>query len=146
MRSKLEGTHAEQNFKTSPGGTYDIDFLTSYLLVRHEVREKNGTLRDRLWRCAAAGLLEKRDAARLDHAAELLRTTEHAVRLVVGRARKWLPGTEHARRETGKLVARMLQRSPLDHFEEELTATCEEVRLIYDRVLVEVREDSGGAR
>ncbi len=137
MRTKLEGTQAEQNFKTAPGGTYDIDFLTGYLLVKHGVREKNGTLRERLWRCAAAGLLEKRDAARLDHAAELLRTTEHVVRLVVGRAWKWLPATEHARQKTSEFVARVLPRSAPLGLEAELRQTCEEVRLIYDRVLVE---------
>jgi len=90
-----------------------------------------------LWRCAAAGLLEKRDAARLDHAAELLRTTEHIVRLVVGRAWKWLPATEHARQKTSEFVARVLPRSAPLGLEAELRQTCEEVRLIYDRVLVE---------
>jgi glutamine synthetase adenylyltransferase len=136
MRKKLEENHeAEKNFKTAPGGTYDIDFITSYLLVKHGVSEKSGTLRDRLWRCAAGGLLERRDAARLDHAAELLRTVEHVVRLVVGRAWKWLPATEHARQVAEELTRKILQRSFTDGLETELVRSCAEVRGIYERVL-----------
>jgi glutamate-ammonia-ligase adenylyltransferase len=139
MRRKLEGTHAtEKNFKTMPGASYDIDFITGYLLVKHAIREKNGTLRDRLWRCAAAGLLEKKDAARLDHAAELLRTAEHFVRLVVRRGGKWLPAADHARRAIADLSGRALQRSFGDNLESELDGACIEVREIYDRVLREV--------
>ena len=135
MRRKLEGNQdSERNFKTTPGGTYDIDFITSYLLVRHGISEKSGTLRDRLWRCASAGHLEKSEAARLDHAAELLRTVEHVVRLVVGRAWKWLPPTEHARRVTEELTGRILERS-LDGLEAELERSCREVRGIYESVL-----------
>ena len=138
MRKKLEGNQeSEKNFKTAPGGTYDIDFITSFLLVRHGISEKSGTLRDRLWRCASGGYLEKRDAARLDHAAELLRTVEHVVRLVVGRAWKWLPATEHARRVTEELTGRILERSFADGLEGELERTCMEVRGIYERVLRE---------
>jgi len=138
MRRKLEGTHAaEKNFKTMPGASYDIDFITGYLLVKHSIGEKNGTLRDRVWRCAAAGLLEKKDAARLDHAAELLRTAEHFVRLVVGRGGKWLPAADHPRRVIADLTGRALDRSFGDDLESELEATCVEVRGIYDRVLWE---------
>lgn len=136
MRKKLEGNQdLEKNFKTAPGGTYDIDFITGYLLVKHGVLDKSGTLRDRLWRCASGGFLEKRDAARLDHAAELLRTVEHVVRLVVGRAWKWLPATEHARRIAEGLTERIVERSFPDGLEEELRRSCAEVRGIYERVL-----------
>jgi [glutamine synthetase] adenylyltransferase / [glutamine synthetase]-adenylyl-L-tyrosine phosphorylase len=136
MRRKLEGNQpGEKNFKTAPGGTYDIDFITSYLLVKNAIREKGGTLRDRLWRCASGGFLEKRDAARLDHAAEQLRTVEHVVRLVVGRAWKWLPAAEHARRVTEDLAKQILERSFAGGLDEELERGCREVREIYERVL-----------
>jgi glutamate-ammonia-ligase adenylyltransferase len=139
MRKKLEGNQEpERNFKTAPGGTYDIDFITSFLLVKQGVSEKSGTLRDRLWRCASGGFLEKRDAARLDHAAELLRTVEHVVRLVVGRAWKWLPATEHARLVTEELAGQILERSFAHGLEGELERTCAEVRGIYERVLRDV--------
>src|SRR5437764_4829136 len=71
MRTRLEA--GEKSFKTSPGGAYDIDFMVSYLLIKNGLRETSGSLRDRLWRCADAGILSKADAGRLDHAAELLR-------------------------------------------------------------------------
>jgi len=92
-------------------------------------------LRDRLWRCSDAGVLEKADAAALDHAAELFRTVEHVVRVVVGRARKWLPATEHARQVTEKLAGQMLGREFPGGLEEELARTCGTVRGIYQRVL-----------
>ena len=136
MRAKLESAEApEKSFKTSPGATYDIDFLTGFLLVKHCVPNKQGSLRDRLWRCVASGLLEKADAAALDHAAELLRTVEHAVRLMVGRARKWLPATEHARQVTEKLAGQILRREFAGGLEAELGRTCSQVRRIYERLL-----------
>jgi [glutamine synthetase] adenylyltransferase / [glutamine synthetase]-adenylyl-L-tyrosine phosphorylase len=136
MRAKLQSAESgEKNFKTSAGAIYDIDFLASYLLIKHEVKEKHGTLRDRLWRCVAAGLLEKSDAASLDHGAELLRTVEHVVRLVVGRARKWLPATEHATQVTEDLTSRILGTNWPEGLEAELTRTCGEVRSIYNRLI-----------
>jgi glutamate-ammonia-ligase adenylyltransferase len=133
MRTKLESS--EKNFKTSPGAIYDIDFLCSFLLVWHGIADKAGNLRDRIWRCTSAGLLEKPDAATLDHAAELLRTVEHIVRLVVGRARKWLPAADHARRVTEKLAAQILNREFPRGLEAELEQTCQSVRKILERYL-----------
>ena len=92
-------------------------------------------MRDRLWRCASEELLEKGKAARLDHEAELLRTVEHVVRLVVGRAWKWLPTTEHARQVTSELTGRILERSFEGGLEAELERGLREVREIYEQVL-----------
>jgi len=133
MRTRLEA--GEKSFKTSPGGAYDIDFMVSYLLIKNGLRETSGSLRDRLWRCADAGILSKADAGRLDHAAELLRTVEHVVRLVVGRTRKWLPGTEHARRVTAELTSRVLRREFAEGLEAELQRNMQEVREIFQHVL-----------
>ena len=135
MRAKLDTVESpEKSFKTSPGAIYDIDFLTAFLLVRHDVADKSGSLRDRLWRLAASGGLEKSDAAALDHAAELLRTVEHIVRLVVGRARKWLPATEHARQATERLVSEILRRDFAHGLETELLETCQRTRKIFNRL------------
>lgn len=136
MRAKLETADApERNFKTSPGAIYDIDFLCSFLLVKHDVPEKQGSLRDRLWRCVACGCLDKADAAAFDHAAELMRTVDHVVRLVMGRAGKWLPATEQARCAAEKLTAQILRRDFAEGLEIELERTFCDVRAIYDRVL-----------
>jgi [glutamine synthetase] adenylyltransferase / [glutamine synthetase]-adenylyl-L-tyrosine phosphorylase len=136
MRAKLDITDLhEKSFKTSPGASYDIDFLTAFLLIQRGIPEKNGSLRDRLWRCASAGLLEKADAAALDHAAELLRTVEHVVRLAVGRARKWLPATEHAGAVTEKLVSQILRRQFPEGLERELLSTLQNTRAIFQRIV-----------
>ena len=134
MRSKLDAAEPGNNFKCSAGGTYDIDFITSFLMVKHGVAPKWGSLRDRLWRCAAAGLLDKSDSAALDHAAELLRTAQHISRLVVGRPGKWLPPTEHGRHAAESLTSKILGREFPQGLEHELERTFEVVRAIYEKV------------
>ncbi|MBV9623285.1 MAG: hypothetical protein JOZ14_04825 [Acidobacteria bacterium] len=136
MRSRLEEASApEKSIRTSSGALYDADFLSSFLLVKNGIRTKLGTLRDRLWRCADAGVLEKRDAAALDHAAELCRTVEHVLRLVVGRKTRWLPAAEHARHATETLTSAILRRQFPQGLEQELLGTFSEVRGIYDHVI-----------
>jgi glutamate-ammonia-ligase adenylyltransferase len=136
MRTKLQdATAPAKSIRTSAGGFYDIDFLSSFLLVKNDIRPKSGSLRDRLWRCSAKGALEKRDAALLDHAAELFRTIEHVLRLVTGRNGRWLPSAEHARHAVEKLTSQILRREFADGLEEELLRTFSEVRSIYDRVV-----------
>jgi [glutamine synthetase] adenylyltransferase / [glutamine synthetase]-adenylyl-L-tyrosine phosphorylase len=133
MREKLETADAlARNLKTSEGAIYDIDFLCSFLLVKNQVVQTGGTLRNRLWRCAASGLLQNSEAAALDHAAELLRTVDHFVRLVTGRAAKWLPSNEHARSAIQHLSAKVLDREFADGLEAELDRACSQVREIYD--------------
>jgi glutamate-ammonia-ligase adenylyltransferase len=135
MRAKLEAAEsAEKSFKYSAGAIYDIDFIASFLLVKHGVADKQGSLRDRLWRCVSCGVLDKSDAGVLDHAAELLRTVEHVARMVVGRAVKWLPATEHGRKITQKLTGQILEREFPEGLERELDATFGKVRTAYDRV------------
>jgi glutamine synthetase adenylyltransferase len=137
MRKRLEDASApEKSIRTSPGAIYDADFLSAYLLVRNEVRPKSGTLRDRLWRCVAAGALEKQHAAVLDHASELCRTVEHVLRLVIGRSTRWLPSAEHARQAAEKLTSQILRRDFAGGVEQELLATFKRTREIYDRVIV----------
>lgn len=137
MRKKLEDASApEKSIRTSPGALYDADFISSFLLVRHGIRAKLGTLRDRLWRCATAGVLEKKDAAVLDHAGELCRSVEHALRLVIGRNVRWLPAAEHPRQAIEELTGKILRRGFVDGLERELSETFKSVREIYDRVIV----------
>jgi [glutamine synthetase] adenylyltransferase / [glutamine synthetase]-adenylyl-L-tyrosine phosphorylase len=136
MRTKLDSVdRPERSFKSSPGAIYDLDFITGFLLIKHAAPDQQGTLRDRLWRCAEQGLLPRSEAAVLDHAAELLRTVEHVVRLVSGRARKWLPATEHARLITEKLTGQILERQFPNGLAGELDESCRRVREIYHRVL-----------
>ncbi len=136
MRQRLQDASApSKSIRTSAGALYDADFLSSFLLVKHGLRPKSGSLRDRLWRCSAAGKLDNKDAAALDHAAELCRTVEHVVRLVTGRNSRWLPAAEHARQAVEKFAAQVLNRDFGEGLEQELVRTFGEVRRIYDRVV-----------
>jgi glutamine synthetase adenylyltransferase len=112
--------------------------MTSFLLVKHSVADKRGNLRDRLWRCAASGILDKSTASVLDHAAELLRTVEHVTRLVAGRSSKWLPATEHGRKVAERLTGQILECEFPEGLESELDRTLGNVRAIYERVLGDV--------
>jgi len=137
MRQRLQDASApEKSIRTSAGALYDVDFLSSFLLVKHKIRPNTGTLRDRLWRCVAAEKLDKKDAAILDHAAELARTVEHVLRLVVGRNTRWLPAAEHPRQAIETLTAQILHREFPDGLEHELLRTFAEVRNIYERVVM----------
>jgi glutamate-ammonia-ligase adenylyltransferase len=136
MRQKLEQASAPgRSIRTSPGALYDVDFLSSFLVVKHHIQPPAGTLRDRLWRSVARGALEKRDAAMLDHAAEFFRTVEHVVRLVVGRNMRWLPAAEHPRAAVEKLTVQILRREFPERLENELERGFSEVRAIYDRIV-----------
>ena len=137
MRSKLERAEGgDLNLKISAGGTYDIDFITGYLLIQHGARETAGNLRDRIWRCVDLCGLDKTLASVLDHAAELFRTTEHVVRLVTGRPHKWLPATQHARQVSERLITQILGREFPDGVEVELQQTMRQVRSIYEQIMV----------
>ena len=136
MRSKLQdATAPAKSIRTSAGGLYDIDFLSSFLLVKNEIRPKSGTLRDRLWRCSAKGALEKHETAVLDHAAEFFRTVEHVLRLVTGRNGRWLPSAEHTRHAIETLTSQILRREFPDGLQQELLRTFAEVHSIYGQVV-----------
>jgi len=137
MRQRLQDASApEKSIRTAAGALYDVDFLSSFLLVKHKIRPNTGTLRDRLWRCVAVEKLDKKDAAMLDHASELARTVEHVLRLVVGRNTRWLPAAEHPRQAIETLTAQILHREFPDGLEHELLRTFAEGRNIYDQVVV----------
>ena len=135
MRAKLEKSDPEPNLKVAPGGSYDIDYIQSYLLVMYGVKDVQGNTRERLHTLASRALLSDDDCATLDAAAELLRTVEHVVRLVTGRARKSLPLGDHPRQVSEQLVSRMLKRTFRDGLTREMEITYGLVRAVYDKVL-----------
>jgi glutamate-ammonia-ligase adenylyltransferase len=95
MRQRLEESDTNPNLKTGAGGTYDIDYLTGRLQAKHAVWG-NGNLSERVRLLANHGLIAEEDAKVLEESAEYLRALEHCVRLVTGRAGKWLPSQEHS--------------------------------------------------
>lgn len=133
MRSKLETTEAE--LKTAPGGSYDIDFVVSYMIVKHELYTADGTLADRLHKLGRAGLIAKPDLQMLLDALELLRTVDHAIRLATGRPARTFPVAEGARRTASKLAGRMMTRDTSMGLENALNQTRSLVRDVFERLL-----------
>ena len=107
VRTKVERSETGPNIKTGPGGTYDLDYLAGSLQARHQLCPV-GNLRDRLQLLREHGLLDPSEFEILSEGALFLRTLEHVVRLVTGRARKWLPVAAHPHRSVQKLLWRVL--------------------------------------
>ena len=107
VRTRLERSETAPNFKTGPGGIYDLDYLAGSLQARHQLWLA-GNLPARLQLLREHGLLKTGEFERLAESAVFLRTLEHLVRLVTGRARKWLPVAEHPHRSVQKLLWRVL--------------------------------------
>jgi glutamate-ammonia-ligase adenylyltransferase len=130
VRTRLERSEAGPNFKTGPGGVYDLDYLAGMLQARHQVWLA-GTLQDRLQLLNNTGLLKSGEFERLAQSALFLRTLEHLVRLVTGRARKWLPVAEHPRRSVQKLLWRVLDTEENFNAEMRLAEVMRPTREIY---------------
>ena len=103
IRQRLEASDASPNFKTGPGGTYDLDFLSGSLQAQHAVWS-NDNLATRIGLLAERGTLRADDAGELSANARFLRHLEHCVRLVTGRPDKWLPASDHARAAVERLM------------------------------------------
>jgi len=98
MRKRLEDSAKVESFKTGPGGLYDLDFLLGLLEARARLSPAGRQMCERLCALTDHGNLSVEQGRVLLHAAELFRSTDHAIRIVVGRSRRWLPESEEARR------------------------------------------------
>ena len=107
VRTRLEHSESGPNFKIGRGGTYDLDYLAGALQAKHQLWLA-GNLRDRLQLLSEHRLLSAANISAWKKVRYFLRTLEHLVRLVTGRARKWLPVAEHPRRSVQKLLWRVL--------------------------------------
>lgn len=134
VRDRLERSENEPNFKAGTGGVYDVDYVAGSLQARHQLWLA-GTLRERLQLLRDHGLLEEGEYRRLAESAHFLRTVEHVVRLVTGRARKWLPVAEHSRRAVQKLLWRVIGGDDSLTLEMRLAETMRQTREIYLRRL-----------
>jgi glutamate-ammonia-ligase adenylyltransferase len=135
MRTKQEKSNRfAHSFKLARGGFYDIDFLASYLMLKHtEITPASTWLR--LQTLGESGVLDRATVEELCKAAVLYRTADHAVRLVTGRARPELPSAEHARHATEALVRKILNRPNHGDVQQELESTAHRVREIFNQVL-----------
>ncbi len=97
MRKRLEDSASAESFKTGPGGLYDLDFLLGLLEARASLSSAGRQMRERLSKLMNQGYLSAEQGRVLLHAAELFRSADHAIRIVVGRSRRWPPESEEAR-------------------------------------------------
>ena len=130
VRLRLERSETSANFKTGPGGIYDLDYLAGSLQARHHLWLA-GNLRERLRLLYEHGLLDTGEYDQLTQSALFLRTLEHLVRLVTGRARKWLPVAEHPHRALQKLLWRVLRADDSFDPEMRLADVLRQTRAIY---------------
>ena len=80
------------NIKTAPGGYCDVDFAVSFVCLRHAVALPPGSnIAEQIAALSAAKLITPEDSRALSEGAAFLRSVDHAVRLVTGRAAPGLP-------------------------------------------------------
>jgi glutamate-ammonia-ligase adenylyltransferase len=130
VRARLERSETGPNFKTGPGGVYDLDYLVGALQARHQLWLA-GNLRERLQLLQDHELLTGGELEQLRESARFLRTLEHLVRLVTGRARKWLPVAERPHRSIQKLLWRVLDARESFDPEMRLAEVLRQTREIY---------------
>jgi glutamate-ammonia-ligase adenylyltransferase len=138
MRRRLEREVLvpPSNTKTAPGGYYDIDFAVSYLRLRHRMTLPAGAnMAQQVAALHSAGLLGAEDAQVLSNGAAFLRSVDHAIRLVTGKAADGLP--EHVGH--AEAVENLARRWGLIHggesLAERLRETQQQIRSSYRRVV-----------
>ena len=97
MRKRLEDSVSGESFKTGPGGLYDLDFLLGLLETRASLRAAGKQQPERVAALVASQMLSPEQGRILLHAVELFRRADHAVRIMEGRSRRWLPESEELR-------------------------------------------------
>jgi [glutamine synthetase] adenylyltransferase / [glutamine synthetase]-adenylyl-L-tyrosine phosphorylase len=94
------------NTKTAPGGYYDVDFAVSYARLQRRVAALPGAnMADQIASLRAAESISFEDAAALTEGAGFLRSVDHVIRLVTGKAPNGLPENS-SQAETVESVAR----------------------------------------
>jgi glutamate-ammonia-ligase adenylyltransferase len=104
VRKRLADSGGTDNLKAGPGGLYDIDFLTGMLEARSGLSAAGRQLSTRLEALIGRGLLSSAQGDQLLHAAALIRSADHATRVVTGRLRKWLPESDILRASVENIV------------------------------------------
>jgi glutamate-ammonia-ligase adenylyltransferase len=97
MRKRLADSGGLNSFKTGPGGLYDLDYLVGLLEARADLLVAGKQIPLRLEALVKRELLSMAQGRELLQAADLFRRVDHAIRLVEGRSRKWLPESDALR-------------------------------------------------
>ena len=138
MRHRLEKEKhvPHDNTKTAPGGYYDVDFAVSCLRLRHRVPAPPGAnMAAQIEALRSAGALSKSDADSLRKGAAFLRSVDHAVRLVTGKAAEGLPAHVGHREAVENLARHWDLVPPGATLAEKLKEAQQEVRYVYRRMI-----------
>lgn len=138
MRRRLEREMAAppSNTKTAPGGYYDVDFAVSFLRIRHRMALPAGANIARQIAALRSGeVISGEDACALTEGAAFLRSVDHLIRLVTGKAAEGLPDhVGHA-----EAVDNLAHRVGLVKSEKSLAGrlrdTQQQVRYVYRRLV-----------
>ncbi|MFB3922817.1 MAG: hypothetical protein ACE145_13920 [Terriglobia bacterium] len=138
MRRRLEREVLvpPSNTKTAPGGYYDIDFALSYLRLRHRVVMPAGAnTAQQIQVLRSAGLIGEKDAASLTEGASLLRSVDHAIRLVTGKASEGLPERVGHAEAADRLLRQWVLIQPDESLSSRLREGQQQIRYVYRRLI-----------
>ena len=124
------------NTKTAPGGYYDVDFAVSYLRLQHHIAAPPGAnMVEQIRILRAAGAISSDDAEVLMTGAGFLRSVDHILRLVTGKAPNGLP--EHVgHAEAAETLARRWKLISAEQtLAPQLHETQQQVRYVYRRLV-----------
>jgi glutamine synthetase adenylyltransferase len=124
------------NTKTAPGGYYDVDFAVSYLRLQHHIAAPPGAnMVEQIRILRAAGAISSDDAEVLMTGAGFLRSVDHILRLVTGKAPNGLP--EHmGHAEAAETLARRWKLISAEQtLAPQLHETQQQVRYVYRRLV-----------
>ena len=124
------------NTKTAPGGYYDVDFAVSYTRLQRRIKAPAGAnMAEQIAALRAAEAISAEDAAALTEGAGFLRSVDHLLRLVTGKAPNGLPENE-AHAETAESVARRWNLiSEGQTLAAKLHETQQQLRYVYRRLV-----------
>ncbi len=125
MRKRLADSGGPESFKTGPGGMYDIDFLLGLLEARGALPAAGRQQPERLEVLVSRELLSAAQGRELRNAADFFRRVDHAVRVVEGRSRKWLPRSD-------VLLSSVEKAAGFSDLDRDLRAEMPRVRAIFD--------------
>jgi glutamate-ammonia-ligase adenylyltransferase len=124
------------NTKTAPGGYYDIDFAVSLLRLRGRIAAHPGAnMAEQIAALGCAGLMNKEESSVLWRGANFLRSVDHAIRLVTGKAAAGLPDRAGHAEVVENLVRRWGLISGSETLAQSLQETRQQVREVYSRLV-----------
>jgi glutamate-ammonia-ligase adenylyltransferase len=138
MRRRLERevTVPSSNTKTAPGGYYDVDFAVSYMRLRHRVTAMAGAnMVEQIAALRAAKAIGADDASALTEGARFLRSVDHIIRLVTGKAPNGLPENGAQAETTESMAQRWNLISEGQTLAAKLHETQQQLRYVYRRLV-----------